>query len=181
MTTERENAHAARFGMWLFLASEVLLFSVLFTIYADSRARHPGLFHREIHEHADKIFGSINTAILLVSSTLVAAAVQSLKDDERSRATGLTIATAVLGLAFLGLKGHEYLGHFHDGITPGHGIFWTLYFTMTGLHALHVFGGVVTLLIVCKTKSLSVLENVALYWHLVDLVWIFLWPLFYLA
>lgn len=176
-----ENAHAARLGMWLFLASEVLLVAVLFTIYADARTHHPAIFHHEIHAHADKILGSVNTAVLLVSSTLVAAAVHALKGNAHTRATALVVATAILGLAFLGIKGHEYLDHFHQGIVPGHGIFWTLYFTMTGLHALHVFGGVVTLLVIARTKDTTVLENVALYWHLVDVVWIFLWPLFYLA
>lgn len=176
-----QRTHAARLGMWVFLASEVLLFTVLFTVYADARARYPEVFHHEIHAHADKVLGSVNTAILLVSSTLVAAGVHALKENQRSRATALVFATVVLGLCFLGIKGHEYIDHVHHDIVPGHGIFWTLYFTMTGLHALHVCAGVVTLSLVARTKHVIVLENAALYWHLVDVIWIFLWPLFYLA
>ena len=176
MTTEA-RAYAARLGMWVFLASEVLFFGVLFTLYAAGRARHPELFRHEVHAHADKVFGSLNTALLLVSSTCVAAGVRA----NPTRRFAATAAAALLGLVFLGIKSHEYAGHLHAGLVPGSSAFWTLYFTMTGLHALHVTAGVIALFSVCLTKRETVYENVALYWHFVDTVWILLWPLFYLA
>lgn len=176
MSTEA-RAHAARLGMWVFLASEVLFFGVLFTLYAAGRARYPEVFRHEVHDHADKVFGSINTALLLVSSTCVASGVRA----GPARRFAFTIAAALIGIVFLGIKTHEYVGHFHAGLMPGSSPFWTLYFTMTGLHAVHVAAGVTALFCVCFTKRETVYENVALYWHFVDAVWIFLWPLFYLA
>lgn len=175
------EARAARLGMWVFLASEVLFFAVLFTLYAAARARHAAVFHAEIHAHADKVLGSLNTALLLVSSTLVAAGLEAERRGRRPLRFLLFVASAAIGVVFLAIKGHEYSGHAAAGLVPGHDLFWTLYFTMTGLHALHVAAGVVALVLAALTGKVARVENVALYWHFVDAVWIFLWPLFYLA
>ncbi|MBX3226600.1 MAG: cytochrome c oxidase subunit 3 [Labilithrix sp.] len=176
-----DAAHPARLGMWVFLASEVLFFAVLFTLYAGARVHHPAAFHTAIHEHADKLLGSINTAVLLASSTLVAVAVHAAREERRARAILLALASALLGAVFLALKGTEYLAHAREGLVPGSAPFWSLYYTMTGLHSLHVLAGVVALVLASRSERAHVLENVGLYWHFVDVVWIFLWPLFYLA
>jgi cytochrome c oxidase subunit 3 len=183
------QAHAARLGMWVFLASEVLLFAALFALYATYRAEHAHAFHEAI-AHSRKTLGSINTGVLLFSSTLVALAVHAIRKDRRLVSALLVSGAIALGGVFLVLKFTEYAGHFEEGISPGkNGQFWTLYFTMTGLHAVHVMVGMSVLAFtalgllrgkITRTTSHRV-EVAAIYWHLVDVVWIFLWPLFYLA
>jgi len=195
------QAHAARFGMWVFLSSELLLFAGLFALYAAGRVAHPQAFAEGI-AHSTKTIGSVNTAILLCSSTSVALAVECLKRGRQKLSAGALGITLLLGAAFLALKLTEYAEHFRDGIFPGgsghffaqhpaHGLalFWTLYFLTTGLHAIHVTVGLVLLSLTARrvsqrridpTRAYS-LHNVALYWHLIDLIWIFLWPLYYLS
>lgn len=180
MTAETKS-QAARLGMWVFLASEVLFFAVLFTLYAATRASHAEAFRAEIHAHSEKLLGSVNTALLLFSSTLVAAGLEAERHGRRPLRFLLFCAAAAIGVAFLCIKGHEYSGHVHDGFVPGKSVFWSLYFTMTGLHAVHVAAGIAALLFAALTSRIERVENVALYWHFVDAVWIFLWPLFYLA
>ena len=195
------QAHASKLGMWIFLSSELLLFAGLFALYAASRAHDPTVFRQAVHENA-KIFGSVNTAILLVSSTTAAAGVHEIRNGQRKRSIALFVVTIVLGFAFLGVKFTEYAKHVHDGILPGgHGsyflthdrstyaIFWTLYYVMTGLHAVHVTVGIgvlVSVILGIRNKNIFPgkshrAEIGAMYWHLIDLVWIFLWPLLYLA
>jgi cytochrome c oxidase subunit 3 len=195
------QAHAARFGMWVFLASEVLLFGAAFTLFAAYQVEFPEAFHEGV-THNTKVLGSINTGVLLVSSTLVAAAVHLLREGRRQAAAGLTLGTIVLAVVFLVIKLYEYSRHFDEGIYPGgvgrffvehqtHGLpaYWTLYFGMTGLHAIHVtigacvLGYMVYQLLRGQITATNAhrLEIGAIYWHLVDVVWIFLWPLFYLA
>ncbi|AKU97508.1 Cytochrome c oxidase polypeptide III [Labilithrix luteola] len=196
-----QQAHASRLGMWVFLASEVLLFAALFTIVFTYRAHSPHAF-RESVLHNTKVLGSVNTAVLLTSSTLVAFAVHVLREGKTKLAGRLVLATIGLGFVFLVIKFTEYGLHFHEGIYPrgvgeyfvthtarGYVEFWTLYFTMTGLHAIHVTIGMGVLAAMrigmgrgtVTEGSSHRLETAALYWHLVDLVWIFLWPVFYLA
>lgn len=188
----------ARLGMWIFLSSELLLFAGLFALYAGSRALHPAAFKLGIH-HADKLTGSTNTAVLLVSSTLVALGVNAAKASRKLTAIAWLTGTLACGALFLLLKLLEYRRHLLHGIAPGgHGSglaavaglpqFWTLYYATTGLHAVHVVVGLVVLSVVLWKlivapieRSARLLENAALYWHLIDLIWIFLWPLFYLA
>ncbi len=196
-----QQAHAARLGMWVFLASEVLLFGAVFALYGSYRMQFGGPFREAVHENA-KVLGSLNTGVLLVSSTIVACGVHALRAGRRRLAAGLVLATMALGGVFLAIKATEYAQHFHEGVFPG-GIgsyfaehrepglpeFWTLYFLMTGLHAVHVIVGISVLgamLLGILRGRVDVptayrLELGAIYWHLVDLVWIFLWPLFYLA
>lgn len=196
-----KQAHAARLGLWVFLASEVLLFAALFALFASYRAHYPHAF-REAVLHNTKVLGSVNTLVLLTSSTLVACGVHALRSGRRRLATRLVAATMTLGVAFLGIKLTEYGRHFAEGIEPAGGgryfvehrarglaEFWTLYYGMTGLHAIHVTVGVIVLgaMLLGIRRGTVVpltayrLELGATYWHLVDLVWIFLWPLFYLA
>lgn len=194
--------HTARLGMWVFLASELLLFSALFTLFAGYRAHHPEAFSDAVH-HNSKVLGSINAAVLLVSSASVAAAAHAARHGRRRAAALGIVATVGLAFVFLGVKATEYGAHLREGILPGgHGAyfalhpedglapFWTLYWLMTGLHAIHVIIGVVVLLVMLALLArrhaaagamAHRVEIAALYWHLVDVVWIFLWPIFYLA
>jgi cytochrome c oxidase subunit III len=194
------QTHAARLGMWAFLASEILFFSGLFTIYTAERARFGHAF-AEATRHADLLLGSANTVILLTSSLLVALAVFAIRQDRSRHASRLLLATAALGVLFLVLKGIEYAHHISEGILPGNyyrydelpgpgaAMFFGLYYLMTGLHALHVLGGIVLMTwIARRTRNgdfgpawHTPLELAGLYWHFVDIVWLFLWPLFYLV
>ncbi len=195
-----KQAHAARLGMWVFLGSEVLFFSGLFALYSAYRTEHPYGFGIGV-EHNTIAWGSVNTAVLLVSSYTIAMGVHMLRRG-KSVASALLIATTILlGLTFLAIKTGEYFKHFAEGIYPGgsghffeeHGdagtkMFFTLYYCMTGLHAIHVFAGICVLaFLLWKVHRRDIgewaphpLEIGAIYWHLVDLIWIFLWPLFYL-
>ena len=196
-----KQAHAARLGMWVFLASEVLLFAGLFALYAAYRAEHPAGFAQGVSENT-RVLGSINTAILLTSSFVVTAAVAKLRGGSSTRTVALLLYLAMaLGVVFLAIKGVEYALHFGEGVFPGHiehasavertGVtpFWTLYFVTTGLHAVHLGVAIVVLAFMTRwlaegrisTARVHPLELSASYWHLVDLVWIFVWPLFYLA
>lgn len=197
---QASRAHALHLGMWVFLGSETLLFAALFGLYAAFRAGYGAQFV-EAAAYNEQWLGSVNTLVLIVSSGCVALAVQLLKAD-RPRAAALGIVgTIVLGLTFLGLKAYEYSHHLAEGIAPGHAyafeelptpgavMFFTMYYTMTGLHALHVVAGLTImawLLLRLRRKTLTAadpttLELGGLYWHLVDVVWIFLWPLLYLT
>lgn len=187
--------------MWIFLASEFLLFAGLFALYGGYRAHAPAAFEEGVR-HAKKALGSLNTAILLVSSTLAALSVHAARDGRRKRSAVLLALTIALGIAFLVIKFYEYSLHFDEGIFPGGSgrfftthpapsliPFWTLYFATTGLHAVHVAVGIVVLASTgfslwrgtINPHRIHPLENAALYWHLVDTIWIFVWPLYYLA
>ena len=196
-----QQSHAAHLGMWIFLGSEALLFAGMFALYAALRWQHGRGFEVGI-AHSEKTLGSINTGILLLSSYAVATAVLSLRDGKRRTSLALVLFTIACGAAFLALKLHEYSTHFHEGIYPGGvgrffdehpepGIaaFFTLYFIVTGLHSLHVLIGMGVLAwLAWKIAQRQIapphdhpLALGAMYWHLVDIVWIFLWPLFYLT
>lgn len=189
---------AGRLGMWIFLASEILFFGGLFVAYLYGRTRWPGGF-AAASRHTDVLLGTVNTALLLTSSALVALAVAAEEDVRRRGWTArLLAATAVLGAAFLVLKGVEYRidwrAHLVPGIgfalqaTPGAEEFFALYFVMTGLHAAHMIAGIAVLSLFAVGRSrrrawadAAHIEIGALYWHFVDLVWIFLYPLLYLV
>jgi cytochrome c oxidase subunit 3 len=190
---------ALRLAIWIFLASEALLFAGLFAAYAAYRLRYPLAFAQGVQKNEEWI-GSTNTLILLVSSFFVAWAVHSIAQG-RTRASLASLLSAVtLGGAFLGLKALEYSHHLAAGIAPvpyyhpheltaaGAPLFATLYYMTTGLHALHVIAGITILLWLAarvargttSARSHIELELGGLYWHFVDIVWIFLWPLLYL-
>jgi cytochrome c oxidase subunit 3 len=187
--------------MWIFLGTEILFFAGLFALYTGYRTEHPVGFGVGV-EHNTLVYGSINTGVLLVSSFTVALALQQLRSGARKACMFLVGTTVFLGLAFLCIKAAEYAHHFDEGIYPGGvgrffgerpepGIkmFFTLYFCMTGLHAIHVFVGMCILGVLLAhvrlgriTAEIShPLALGAIYWHFVDLIWIFLWPLFYLV
>ena len=191
------QAKTARFGMWVFVASETLLFGGLFALYASYRRALPDAFHAGVR-HNNELWGTLNTLILILSSFLVAAAVEEFRRSQVKRAPWFLLGAVLLGLGFLGVKAHEYSVHIHEGILPGgHGAhfqsaetlrqapFFSLYYLMTGLHALHVLVGLGVLSwliwrIRRRRLSSHALEVGGIYWHLVDAIWIFLWPLFYL-
>jgi cytochrome c oxidase subunit 3 len=187
------------FGMWVFLASEALLFAALFALYGGYRAMYPEDFSRAIAENT-RWFGTANMYVLLTSSLTAALAVSANRQGRRRRTAHLLLATAALGLAFLAIKGVEYAKHVHAGSLPGPYFhderlptlganrFYTLYWVMTGFHALHVTAGVGVVLWMAAHAFAgrytpvrrARLEIGTLYWHLVDVIWIFLWPLLYL-
>jgi cytochrome c oxidase subunit 3 len=194
-----QQEHASHLGMWLFLTSEVLLFGALFGLYTGYRLEYQQDFSQAVH-HNNIAIGTINTAILVTSSFSAAWAVHSARRGSRRGILVSLGITLLLGLVFLVLKGIEYQEHFDAGIFPGalyhseelpsHGanLFFTLYFFLTGLHALHVIGGLTALAILAvlaarrhyTPERYTPLELGVLYWHLVDVIWIFVWPLMYL-
>jgi cytochrome c oxidase subunit 3 len=188
---------ASKTGMWLFLFTEMLLFGGLFVVYSVYRFRNAQAFHLAAGELSVTI-GTINTIILLISSAMIAMSITAMQLKNKKLSLFLLGVTIFLGLAFLVNKYFEWGGHIKEHIYPGSPVlalrgqgdvlFFGLYFFMTGLHALHiiiglVFIGVITLKI-SRDKitydNFVLLENSGLYWHLVDLIWIFLFPLFYL-
>ena len=188
---------ASKIGMWLFLFTEMLLFGGLFVVYAVYRFRNATAFHLAAEE-LSVFIGTINTIILLISSATIAMSITAIQKKNKKLALLLLVITLLLGLAFLINKYFEWGHHIKDHIYPGSAVlalrgqgdvlFYGLYFFMTGLHALHiiiglVFIGVITVKILrdnITSDNYVLLENSGLYWHLVDLIWIFLFPLFYL-
>lgn len=198
MSGARHKDYAgAKLGMWLFLFSELILFGGLFLLYAAYLARYPGEFAaagKDMHV----VFGTVNTLVLITSSLLAAMAVTAVQRDERRRGLwflGGTIACAAL---FLGNKFLEWSAEIGRGIypgssrlasgPPGESVFYGLYYLTVGLHGLHVLvGGTLLTVVALRLQRGSIhagdfvlLENGVLYWHLVDLIWIFIFPLYYL-
>jgi cytochrome c oxidase subunit III len=191
---------AAKLGMWAFLATEVLFFGGLFTGYAVYWARYPEAW-AEASRHLGLGLGAINTAVLLASSLTMAFAVDAARTNERRATVRHLMATIVLALIFLGIKGWEYADKWQAHLVPGdqfawHGeqaagpveLFFSLYFAMTGCHALHMVIGVVVLGVLCWQAGRGAfsadyhtpVEMTGLYWHFVDCVWVVLFPLLYL-
>lgn len=188
---------ASKLGMWLFIFTELLLFGGLFLVYSVFRARYPQNFHEGSLELSVTI-GTINTIALLISSMTIAMALTAIQKNNRKLSMQLIGVTVFMATIFLFNKYIEWSVKFEHGLYPGSPLmphlergdlmFFSLYFFMTGLHALHILVGM-ALLIICffKIKKGKLhsqkyvnLENGALYWHLVDLIWIFLFPLLYL-
>jgi len=197
-TDIRETKVFSRVGMWLFILSEILIFGGLFLLYAMYRAKHPADFHAGSLE-LSRFDGTLNTIILLTSSLTAALAVFATQAQNKPKLAAWYLrATIACGLAFLVVKTFEWGAKFEHGLYPraavldarphGEILYFGLYFTMTGLHALHVIIGMVALSFVLAWVSQNkitqqrsaILENGVLYWHLVDVIWIFLFPLFYL-
>lgn len=188
---------ASKTGMWLFLFTEMLLFAGLFIVYSVYRFKNQEAFHQAAFE-LDVTIGTINTIILLVSSMTIAMSISALKKKKKNFSLILLGITFLLGLIFLVNKYFEWGGKISHGIFPGSEtltargqgdvLFFGLYYFMTGLHALHIVIGMVFIIFVFvyvqKEKlshdNFALLENSGLYWHLVDLIWIYLFPLFYL-
>ncbi len=184
-------------GMWIFLFTELFLFGGLFLAYAVFRSKYPDAFHMAGKE-LNTFVGTLNTVILLVSSATVAMSITALKQKNKNLSLGLLTITILLAGLFMVNKYFEWTHKFHYEIWPGsevvanmdHGetVFFGLYYMMTGLHALHVIIGVIVIAVSMKkiweekvnAEKTLLLENAGLYWHLVDLIWIFLFPLMYL-
>lgn len=187
----------AKLGMWLFLFTELLLFGGLFLLYGVYLARYPHEFAaagREMH----LLFGTLNTVILLTSSLLVAMSLTAIQRDQRRAVLWLLGGTMLCASLFMFNKYLEWSAEIGRGIypnspklaagPPGESIFFSLYYLTVGLHGLHVLiGGAVLAVVAWKVRQgrihggdFVLLENGALYWHLVDLIWIFIFPFYYL-
>lgn len=194
-----QQRDAATLGMWLFLAQEIMFFGGLFAAYAIYRLLDYSAFQEASH-HLDVTLGAVNTAVLIGSSLTMALAVRAGQLGKNKGVTLFVLLTMLLGLVFLGVKGVEYSDKWHHGLVPGayftaetvagRGVemFFVFYFVMTGLHALHMVIGVGLMFWVLwmakqgrfTPKRHAWVENLGLYWHFVDIVWIFLFPLLYL-
>ena len=194
-----QQREAAEMGMWLFLATEVMFFGGLFLAYLIYRWWYPADFAAGSHT-MDIPLGAMNTGLLLTSSLTMALAVHAAHESHRKLLVWLLLATIVLGAGFLGVKAYEYHHKFEHGLIPffhnadpsmskGMQTFLNLYFLMTGLHAFHMIIGIgllATLAVMAWRGGLLaersiVVHNSGLYWHFVDLVWVYLFPFFYLV
>lgn len=196
-----EQQHeAAKLGMWIFLATEVLFFGGLFLSYTVYRYLNPETF-AAASRHTEVVLGGINTAILLFSSTLMALAVRAAQLRQRRPLIWLLLATALFGILFMGVKAFEYYKDYTEHVVPGVNFVWHeanpggaemffwLYYAMTGLHAIHVTIGIAVMLVLAllarrgrfTNGNYMAIEVAGLYWHFVDIVWVFLFPLLYLA
>jgi cytochrome c oxidase subunit III len=194
--THRDDA-GTKLGMWLFLFTELILFGGLFIIYAVYRYSHGVEFELASNE-LDRLVGTVNTIILLTSSLTVAMSITAIQEGKKNLTMLLVGMTVALAFAFLLNKYFEWDHKITAGIYPGSPdlinqpqgvvLYFGLYYVMTGLHALHVIIGMVVLIVMMvfvqkgtiNKGSFVRLESGALYWHLVDIIWIFLFPLFYL-
>jgi cytochrome c oxidase subunit III len=194
---EHRDDTASKIGMWLFLFTEMLLFAGLFIVYSVYRYKNHQAFHLAAHE-LNVFIGTVNTIILLVSSMTIAMSISTLQRNLKKLTLGLMSITVLLGLAFLVNKYFEWGHKIGHGLYPGSlsmaergqgdVLFFGLYYFMTGLHALHIIIGLIFIIIMMfkikndkqSSNNYAQVENSGLYWHLVDLVWIFLFPLFYL-
>lgn len=195
-----EHQHETRtLGMWVFLTTELMLFGGLFTAYIAYRFEYPSAFAEGSH-HLDATLGAINTAILILSSLMMALAVHSAQLGKRKLLALFLLLTMLFGSAFLGIKAIEYSRHYSEHLAPGVSfeylgsqahtveLFFILYFAMTGLHAIHLTIGIILVavtLIMRWRRRISAtdwtpVELTGLYWHFVDVIWIFLFPLLYL-
>lgn len=194
-----QQAEADTQGMWVFLATEILFFGAMFMVLAIYRSSYPEVFARASQEMAVAL-GGINTGILLLSSLTVALSVHYVKENNRKALMINLLVTVCLGIVFLILKGFEYADHAEHHLVPGidfqyHGldpqraqIYFFLYYVMTGVHALHVLIGICVFSVMFygayrnkySAEYFMPIEVSGLYWHFVDIVWIFLYPMIYL-
>ncbi|HRK01023.1 MAG TPA: cytochrome c oxidase subunit 3 family protein [Oligoflexia bacterium] len=189
----------SKFGMWVFLVTEIMLFGGLFIAYGIYRGMYPEMF-MEAHHALNKIMGAVNTVVLICSSLTMALAVGMAQRNERAKSAKLMMATLFFACMFLVIKYFEYSHKIHIGLLPGAfynnpdithpkaPIFFSIYFLMTGLHGLHVLIGMGLIIWVLRrtmkgefsSAYYTPVEIAGLYWHLVDLIWIYLFPLLYL-
>lgn len=205
--TAAQQFDTAKLGMWVFLAQELLFFSGLFVAYGVYRSWYPEMFHAA-SQQLDKLMGAANTVVLLFSSFTAAMAVRSAQLGQQKATGRFILVTILCACAFLAIKYLEYSHKFEAGLLPGRffaphaehlvagaalpantGTFFGLYFMMTGIHGLHVVIGIGVLVWIYirnargdfSKEYFTPVDIVALYWHLVDLVWIYLFPLLYLV
>lgn len=193
----RVDYTGAKMGMWIFLFTEIILFGMLFLLYSIFRFKYSPQFHTAAAE-LDVFMGTVNTVILITSSATFAFAVPLVRNGKKGLSMLFQILTIALGIIFLFNKLSEWSVHISHGIYPdsptldqmsrGKIIFFSLYYVLTGLHGLHLFAGVcvASWMLVYTAKEIVnaddfiKLENTGLYWHFVDIVWMYLFPLFYL-
>jgi cytochrome c oxidase subunit 3 len=207
-TTMEQQYDTSKIGMWLFLATEVLLFGGLFVGFGLMQNRYPQEFV-EAHEHLQRPLGVLNTVVLLISSYTMVMAVSSAKKGNRKKVVMLLVLTILCACIFLTVKYFEYSHKFEEGLLPGHwyhaqptdtirdaagqishgyATFFSFYFMMTGLHGIHIIVGIGLLWWIAARANrgefsgayYTPVDLVGLYWHLVDLIWIYLFPLYYL-
>jgi cytochrome c oxidase subunit 3 len=207
-TNAEQQFDTAKFGMWVFIATEILMFGGLFVAYLIYKGQEPSVF-LAAHHRLDRVMGAVNTVVLLFSSLTAALSVRSSQLGKKNETTMWLAVTILCACIFIVVKYFEYSHKFHDGLLPGRyftahlmqhaheghvlpqraNIFFSLYFMMTGLHMLHVVIGMSILGWILKRNMngeftpeyFTAVEVGALYWHLVDLVWIYLFPLLYLV
>lgn len=194
-----QQLDASTLGMWVFLGTEILFFGGMFLAYIVYRHTYPEAFANGSH-YMDILLGGANTAVLLGSSLTMALAVHAAQHDRQRRSVVMLVLTMLLGVAFLVVKGIEYSHKFEEHLVPGFDfalkgpdalheeLYFILYFTMTGIHAIHLLIGVGVVSVITYRASrgrysssyYGPVEVTGLYWHFVDVVWIFLYPLIYL-
>ena len=195
---EHRDYIGAKLGMWLFVFTELILFGGLFIAYGTYRSMNPHEFH-EASGHLNVALGVTNTVVLLTSSLTMALSITAIRLKRKTQSMLFLASTMALGCVFLVNKFFEWKAEIHHGFypgsptllqrPPGEPLFFSLYYGMTGLHGLHVTVGVVVMSVMLtllardkiRHDDFIKLENTGLYWHLVDVIWIFLLPLFYLA
>lgn len=197
--TEIQEYESAKLGIWLFLVTEILLFGGLFVIYIVFRGLYPEMFH-EASRFLNRPLGALNTVVLICSSFTMAMAVNRTQAEDTKKAIHFLALTLLFAATFMVVKYFEYTHKIHEGLLPGfhfsyeaihHSkapLFFSLYFMMTGLHGIHVLGGMGLILWVLVKSKLghfnrnysTPVEITGIYWHLVDLIWIYLFPLLYL-
>jgi cytochrome c oxidase subunit 3 len=186
-----------KIGMWLFLFTELLFFGGMFLLYSVFRSQYPEEFHSAAQEE-NLLLGSVNTTILLTSSFTIAVAIAAIRKGNKILSLYMQTTTIMFGICFLIIKYFEWSAKISKGIYPdsptllnrgkGDILFFSLYYVMTGIHGIHVLIGVIAIAImfvytrrgVIDRDNFAKLENTGLYWHFVDIVWIYLFPLFYL-
>jgi len=204
-TTLEQQFDTTKIGMWIFLATEVLLFGGLFVGFGMMQARYPEMF-KEAHEHLQRPLGALNTVVLLFSSWTMVMGVLSARTNQKKKTVVFLIVTILCACIFLGVKYFEYSHKFEEGLLPGHyyhhigdripvvngangyATFFSFYFMMTGLHGIHILVGIGLLAWIAfrankgefNSDYYTPVDLVGLYWHLVDLIWIYLFPLYYL-
>ena len=194
-----EQQHeSSSLGMWTFLATEVLFFGGVLGAFAVFQTMYEPAMKLASH-HLNVTLGAINTGVLLCSSLSMALAVRAAQLRQKRASIVLLLVTLVLGAAFLGIKVYEWGVDYHEGLVPGFGfnqeeypgrqiLFWCFYFTLTGIHALHMVIGIalITIMAILVQRDwmtgggATQIEMLGLYWHLVDIVWVFLYPILYL-
>lgn len=188
----------AKFGMWFFLITEMLFFGGMFLLYSIYRSKYSHDFHIAALEE-NLLIGSINTAVLITSSFTMALSITAIRKGNKQLSSWLQAGTMLMGCIFLVNKYFEWSAKISHGIYPGSALllqrssgeilFYGLYYVMTGIHALHVIIGIGVIGVmlfftrkeIINRESFVKLENTGLYWHFVDIIWIYLFPLFYLV
>lgn len=165
--------------MWVLIISELAVFCTCLLVFLALRLTDPALFAQS-QDQLHRAAAGVNTVVLVTSGFLAACAVSAARQEMQARTRWLLLAASLLGCVFLGLKGVEYADAFIKGIGVETNVFFTFYFLLTGFHAAHVIAGIVILLIVAIRPEPAPVEAGVQFWHMVDLVWVLLFPIIYL-